>query len=393
MAQPAFIFVCNALDDHTRRERNIVTDSPAASRKILLTASALSMCGVRSFVISFGRGRADGSLRWHRSCVKRVNGVIYLYAPFCNIPILSEIVSVFGVLPLIARLRLGNDAVLLFYNRLTAYIPTITWSNVLGYRCFLDLEDGEVEGKNTGSKVSKFSLRLKRTFFDFFCHHGSLVACNELKGHTGIRPAASYYGTIEHLFRETHFDSSTVTCLMSGSLSEDTGALVLIEAIRLLRTEGDNRAGKLRFEICGKGDRHEDFVDIAGFEAGVDVVVHERLTDIEYARLVARCDVGLALKTVNGPLANTTFPSKVIEFACNGLLILSTDISDVRVLFGNGARYLLVSDPSLLRDELLAVVDDIASARSSAIAGQQRIQEKCCPESTGPWLKKFFYGE
>jgi glycosyltransferase involved in cell wall biosynthesis len=393
MAQPGFIFVCNALDDHTRRERNIVTDSPAASRKILLTASALRMCGVRSFVISFGRGRADGSLRWHRSCVKRINGVIYLYAPFCNIPILSEIVSVFGVLPLIARLRLGNDAVLLFYNRLTAYIPTIIWSNVLGYRCFLDLEDGEVDGKNTASKVSKFSLRLKRTFFDFFCHHGSLVACNELQGHTGIRPAASYYGTIEDLFRETHFASSTVTCLMSGSLSEDTGALVLIEAIRLLRTEGDNRAGKLRFEICGKGDRHEDFVDIAGFEAGVDVVVHERLTDIEYARLVARCDVGLALKTVNGPLANTTFPSKVIEFACNGLLILSTDISDVRVLFGNGARYLSVSDPSLLRDELLAVVDDIASARSSAIAGQQRIKEKCCPESTGPWLKKFFYGE
>ena len=75
-------FICNALDDLTRLERGIVTDSPAASRKVFGLSKAMREVGVHVLVVSLGRGRQDGSGRYYRGKVCRVNGVPVIYLPF-----------------------------------------------------------------------------------------------------------------------------------------------------------------------------------------------------------------------------------------------------------------------------------------------------------------------
>ena len=245
--------------------------------------------------------------------------------------------------------------------------------------------------KNIKSNLFSAITYLKKIFFDYGCRNGVLVACNELKNYTNIRPAKSYYGTIENSLVKKKFLDTKIRCLMSGTLTENTGVGVLIETIKLLRFNNNSLINKLRFDICGHGDQFSNLLDLAGSYDGVDVVVHGRLSNDKYAELVSCCDIGLALKTMNGPYAKTTFPSKVIEFASNGLLVLTTDISDVRNLFENTARYLTNSLAPALQDELHNIIDNPIDAQLSALAGYNIINDKCSSENVGLDLKSFFY--
>ena len=73
--KPRVLIICNALDDGTREQRGITTDSPAASRKIFMLCHALRLAGVRPCIVSLGRGRAGGSKDFFPSVLHRVEGV------------------------------------------------------------------------------------------------------------------------------------------------------------------------------------------------------------------------------------------------------------------------------------------------------------------------------
>ncbi|UNE78277.1 hypothetical protein IMY97_23195 [Pectobacterium versatile] len=59
------IIICNAIDDVVRSERSITTDSPAASRKVFMLADALADTHVHVDIISMGRGKANGGLKFY----------------------------------------------------------------------------------------------------------------------------------------------------------------------------------------------------------------------------------------------------------------------------------------------------------------------------------------
>ena len=118
--------------------------------------------------------------------------------------------------------------------------------------------------------------------------------------------------------------------------------------------------------------------------------MHGRISDIRYREVLSTCQIGLALKPVGGPLADTTFPSKVIEFAGSGLLVLSTDISDVRSLLGDGALYLEQNDPELLIKLLASIVSDAASR--CAQRGRMAAERRCAPSRAGQDLRQFLFG-
>ena len=113
---------------------------------------------------------------------------------------------------------------------------------------------------------------------------------------------------------------------------------------------------------------------------------------MQYREVLRRCDVGLALKLNNGPLANTTFPSKVIEFAAAGLLVLTTDISDVRQVLGSGALYLTRDEPHALIELFESIVKDRPMANACAQSGLQNVQTLCSPLSSGKAVANFIFG-
>lgn len=386
---PLVVIVCNALDDTTRLERDITTDSPAASRKVFQMAKALKAAGIRPIVLSLGRGRANGSNKAFATKVCRVDRITTIYAPFSHKRFASELFSLFGLLKSFWRLSKHSRRAAIFYNRMPAYLLLLRASSCFGYRSFLDLEDGEV--------ISDRSLRLRlarmvTAHFDKHCSGGALLACSALSTMTTVRPVHCYYGTSMGDVHLPRWKSDRITCLMSGSLEQNTGAHLLIEAIRLLRTSKASWSAELSFEVTGKGSSLMEFERLAAEPGFPQVRVHGRVSDLRYTEILRGCDVGLALKPVGGILANTTFPSKVIEFAGSGLLVLSTDISDVRRLFGDGALYLERNDPELLIKQLAEIIADRDAAERCAIQGRESVERHCSMQRAGEDLRCFLFG-
>lgn len=389
-SRPVVLVVCNALDDVTRVERRITTDSPAASRKVFLMAQALRLAGVWPVVLSLGRGRADGSGVAFAAKVCRVGGVPTIYAPFSHRRGHSELLSLFGLLKPLRRLARHPRRAVIFYNRIPAYLPLLCVASRLGYRCVLDLEDGEVIAARS---LKERLARIVPAQFDRHCRDGALLACSALEAMTTVRPVHCYYGTAVGDVDVPRWQTDRITCLMSGTLAPDTGAPLLIEAIRLLRARQPDWAAGLCFEVTGKGDSLAAFEQLAAEPGLPRVRVYGRTSDARYLEILRGCEIGLALKPIGGALADTTFPSKVIEFAGSGLLVLSTDISDVRRLLGEGACYLERNDPELLIERLAAIATDREAAARCARLGRQTAERHCAPSRAGEDLRQFFFGE
>lgn len=387
----SLFYICNALDDSTRLERGIVTDSPAASGKIFHVCKALRGADVRSMVISMGRGRQDNSGRYFQSKVKRVNGITVIYLPFFHYPILSELLSLVSIIPILWRLRSGKGVkVSLFYNRMPVYFLGLVMSKVLRFRTILDLEDGEIT--ITKWSLSNFKSKMLTGIFDMLCTDGALLACSALEKATKLRPTICCYGTSE--VRSTTIGKNTlpqVSILFGGTVSVDTGAQLLIDAIMFLREQGFPWAKNIQFEISGKGDSIIEFVTLAKDNRKPNVIVHGRTTDNEYRQLLARTQVGLALKPNSGVLAHTTFPSKVIEFASHGILVVTTDISDVREVLSDGAIYLVEDNVQNLVDKLHWIAKNREEANDLALKGKRNIAETCSPKIVGKKLKQFLF--
>lgn len=386
--RPLAIVVCNAIDDVTRAERGINTDSPAASRKVFMMCHALRRAGVRPVVLSLGRGRADGSRGMYSAKVRRINGVLSIFGPFSRRRGVSEMLSLFGLLNALRRLSRYTHRTVIFYNRMPAYLPTLMAAALLGYDRFLDLEDGEVAPAGT---LKGGLERLVSWCFDRLCVDGALLACQALERMTAVRPVFPYYGTVVGLTKGTRWRPSGVSCLMSGTLSPETGAPLLLEVIRRLRVWQPDWAAALTFEVTGQGVCFADFERLAREGGAPQVRVHGRISTTDYLEVLGRCEVGLALKPVDGALADTTFPSKVMEFAGSGMLVLTTDISDVRLILGAGARYLSRNDADLLIERLREIVCDPSGAAKCADQGRAAAEEQCGERVTGQRLREFLF--
>jgi glycosyltransferase involved in cell wall biosynthesis len=374
------LFVCNAFDDATRLERAVVTDSPAASRKVVMLSKALREQGVNALILSYGRGRHDDSGRYFRSKIRRVQGVPIIYLPFVHRPILSELLSLFSAIPVIWRLRrVKGRKTILFYNRLALYLPALAIARLLRFETALDLEDGELV-RHTLSRV-----------FDLLCSGGALLACRALEGATTLRPVELCYGVADLIPLEPNWLVRPLTVLLGGTVSRDTGADRLADAIRALRDGNHPWASALQFEITGKGDCIPQFEQLAKSEKIPRVVVHGRTTDEGYSGILGRTHVGLALKPNAGSLADTTFPSKVIELASNGTLVVTTDISDVRSVLGDGAVYLTDDGTASLIDRLRWIVENPAQAGAVASRGAQAVMGLCAPRAVSRRLTSLLF--
>ena len=382
--------LCNALDDATRRERGISTDSPAASHKVFALSRLLRGAGIRVYILSYGRGKQDGTGRYFPAVVRRREGVPLIYLPFINLPALSETLSLFAPAWALVRLR-DRRGTLLFYNRIAAHLPALLAAKLLDFRSVLDLEDGEVG--QAGNPAMGIGSRLKKALFDRLCSGGAMIACTALTNATSLRPALCYYGTVETPEAAVDWEAEKLGVLLGGTISSDTGATRLLEAVRELRREKPDWASNLRFEITGKGDCLPDFEALAQAEGEPAVRVHGRLDDAEYGRLLGRVHVGLALKPVDGKLASSTFPSKVIELSAAGLILVTTDISDVRLIFGADAVYLSGGGARELIDSLKWIEANRALARGIALRGALAVRRRCQPAAVGPALVGLLFGD
>jgi hypothetical protein len=74
-----------------------------------------------------------------------------------------------------------------------------------------------------------------------------------------------------------------------------------------------------------------------------------------------------------------------------GLIILTTDISDVRKILGANALYLKSASPLELIERLQWIADNRMSAQSIAEAGASSVRTVCAPECAGRELSHFLF--
>lgn len=388
--KPRLIYLCNAIDESTCRERGITTDSPAATRKVIEVTKAMRDAGVRGIVLSLGRGRQNGTGRYFPARVKRVEGVPVVYAPFLDRPHLTHLLSMFALLPLLFRLRQRRvQPVLLAYNRLVHYWLAMELSRWLGFRTFLDLEDGAIDGE--GSPFRQRLTRFMTARFDALCGTGAMLAASALGGQYRGNRTVCCYGVADVAGSPRSFpESGELLVHIGGTLQYTTGAQLLIDAIRYMRAMPE--APKIRFVITGSGESAEALAALAADAEKPAVEFLGKVSRGAYRQVIGEAHVGLALKLQSGDLADTTFPSKVIEITSTGMLLVTTRISDVPILFGEeGALYLDDETPS----GLAALFKRFDSERSMlgriAAQGQFRIREHCSSVRVGESLKQFFF--
>ena len=107
--------------------------------------------------------------------------------------------------------------------------------------------------------------------------------------------------------------------------------------------------------------------------------------------MLDKCNVGMALKPNTGNLANTTFPSKVIELASSGLLVLTSDISDVRHVLKDGAIYLNDDSVDTLLKSLKYISQDTYSCIDIAKKGIFHVNASCSMEKAGSNLSEYLF--
>lgn len=391
MAERCFFYICNALDDVTREERHIVTDSPAASRKVFMLMQAARSRGIRGIVLSMGRGSATGERTYFRSKAERVAGVPVVYLPFSHVPLFSELLTLTAFVPLLWRLRkMPGRKTALFYNRLPGYIFALLSARLFGMKTTLDLEDGETF--LTEKSVRGMKARAMRWLFDTFCSGGALLACTALEKSTALRPVQTCYGVTDVAAPQADWPTTNMSILFGGTVAAYTGATLLIDTLKTLRARAPEWAKQVTFEITGKGESMGQFSQFADAPGVPAVVVHGRTSDEEYRQILKRARVGLSLRPNLGALADTTFPSKVIEFASNDILVLATETNDIAQVLGEGAIYLGVDDVDLLIEKIQWIVQNRAAAREVALTGMRAVGAKCSPENVGKMLDDFLFG-
>ena len=339
-----------------------------------------------------GRGKPQRKINFYKAKIVRMHGVPVVYAPFTDIPFISQFLSLISMPYFLYLLNSSSEkTVAVFYNRTSAYIPALIMSLILGIGRILDLEDAEIISPRNWSPYQIY-LRGKRSIYDSLCTSGTLLACRAIGSGIKSNLGLCYYGAVDNFSSVSAWSAkSRYKCLLGGTVSSDTGADILIETIQLLRKNAEEWSNKLEFIITGKGDYIEQFEILGRVETPPFVTVAGRLTDADYAAMVDSCDVGLALKPNLGLLADTTFPSKVIELASAGLLVLTTDISDVKLVMGNGAVYLNRDDPFELIHLLRWIFENPQLAEQTAIEGNLSVRGHCSMELAGRKLANFIY--
>lgn len=387
----AVVYVSNAIDESIRVERAIKTDSPAASNKVFAVASAMRGVGFHCTVLSLGRGRQNGTGVWHQATTRRLEHGAIIYAAFWQSPWLTHLVSFFSLTWLLAKLvRRCPGLYVLVYNRSYHYLLALLVARLFGVRIYLDLEDGYVVEGRGGIRHLKNTLT--RRLFGWLCPNGSMVANSGLSSQLDQPAGMVCHGVAtasEAPCQDWNF--GRLHMLFSGTLLEEVGCKLLLDALEILRYQHPELVKEIHVVVTGKGPFAETFRGQAE-QVPEWLSFGESMNREDYINVLKRCHVGLSLRLSASEMGSTTFPSKVVEYAQHGLLVLTTRASDVPLLFGKEALYLDEESAQALAMLMASLPQLRESLRNTAIRGRKRVLNACAPEIVGQGIRRLLVG-
>jgi glycosyltransferase involved in cell wall biosynthesis len=182
------------------------------------------------------------------------------------------------------------------------------------------------------------------------------LAATTLRKFTTLRPTLPYYGSVQAVQYEPRRFSGKIEILYSGTITPETGSNIFADALCTLSREHPQVAKSISVHVTGTGDGLFSLRRLSAALPNIELIVHGRLSADDYQDLLKKVIIGLSLKKIHGSLADSTFPSKVVEYAAAGLYIIATDISDVRRVLGDHAHFITSNGSSELVEAIIEAV-------------------------------------
>ena len=384
-----FFYISNAFEESVKRLRAISGDSPAASGKVIRLCNAVRTQGGKATIISLGRCRQRGSWKLYPATIRRIERVPVIYAAYYDAPLLTHFVSTCSLLFILLEIT-RRDSVLIFYNFLSYYVPSLILHRLTGHRCLMDLEDGcRSDETSLKGRINHFMLRIHNAF----CDGGVMLASSALMEQTPLRPAMVCYGVAPVVQSNKDWRTAPLQVLFGGALFKDTGVELFLESLNLLITRRPDIVSKIRLVVTGFGDMSENIREAAHTHFKGFVEFRGTVSSKEYIELLHESHVGLCLKMPDMSMGATTFPSKVVEMTAFGLLVVSTKVSDVPSLFTEETGVLLnKACPEYLAQALLDIADFPEKHRNIALQGQRELTSVLSSQRVGAELLAFWKG-
>jgi glycosyltransferase involved in cell wall biosynthesis len=389
--KPLVLYVCNAIDGGLKLDRSILTDSPAATGKVLAISRAIQNAGGRVVVLSLGRGKQNGKGTYFKSTTSVFEGVTFSYAAFFNFSVLTHLVTMFSLMSQFIKLCVEYKPIkpsIIFYNRSYHYVLAAFVAKLYGVSCFIDLEDGF--NNSESSRTRRIYNFFTKNLFNAICSAGAVVASSHLVSQLKHKKVLICYGVAESIdSRSINWHAEQMRVIFSGTLLEEVGSQLLIDAINILKTDYYRELEKLFFVVTGKGPFAQDFSNFS-IKNPRHVFFGESLPFDVYTKLLRECHVGISLRLSSYEMAKTTFPSKVIEYANNGLVVLTTKSPDIPKIFGNSAIYLEEETPVALAKLIASLPNRVAELAEKSLHGMQFVRDCCGSDRVGKNMVNFF---
>lgn len=361
----------------------------AASHKVAGLAAGVRSQAHASVVVSSPIVTASNGPRWFKGFMCRDERLACAYLPAISLRGLNRIFAAFAYLAFAMRHVRPGDGVV-FYNYFPEYVPVATFLRWrLGRdKVVMDLEDGPRDDeRDLRGVMNRLSLRMMTRV----CSPRAIVVSRQLADVMHIDEACVVNGVSPETMHQRGSFGRPVTFLYGGSIETSTGLDLFCAGLRELARARPELAPQVRFVVTGFGGGAQlNALSAELAQAGFSLDVRQDIGPDEYRRILASADVGLSLKMPASAFNATTFPSKVIELASLGLLVLTTDISDISLLFDDTSAAILRSADA---PTLASWIADIATTPEHyariAEAGQHRIVERCSRRAVGARLVEF----
>lgn len=360
----------------------------AASRKVLNLGAALRGCGCAAFAVVMPVVAKGGDSFFKKSRIFR-DEIPVLQLPVSSVPAINRLLAAIGYLWVAVRWVRRSDAVVI-YNFFPEYIPACIYLRLFKKPAVLDIEDFPVAVLDLREIIGLISYPVVRGV----CRKDVVAVSQQVANLSGSKKACVVHGIVAKSDKAVAIrpwlEDEVLRVHFGGTVVKDTGSEVFADAVRWLREQhGDVR---IEFVVTGFGDMAPILeLESSRGQSAVDLKVYSDLGPPAYRSLLKTCHVSLCLKAPGSDVGLTTFPSKVIEIAGNGLLLVSTRVSDVPEIFEGAAVFLDDFSGISLGRALLWVSAHRTESSALAEGGARKVRERFSYDAVGKRLSQFVF--
>ena len=326
--------------------------SVSATNKMEYIARAIQAMGYPIEFISLSLSNKKG-LSFHKSQVVESNGLKAHFFPTFDWPIyfkcLKEAWRIICVL-LWGLKYLTADDVVIFYHTTSKTSTILTWLRTIRqFSLILEVEE-------IYSNVARLPKKAVRREYHTFEHCDGYLFSTEMleeKINTNHKPYVIIYGTYNVEKEINNQKDNEIHVVYAGTFDKRKGGAAAAAAAAYLP---DNYI----MHICGFGkpnEVEEIKKQVQGLQKkGYKISFEGLLKGKEYISLLQSCSIGLSTQDPSAKFNNTSFPSKILSYMSNGLMVVSIKIDAVsKSQIGNCISYYDEQTPEKIAASIISV--------------------------------------